>query len=151
QCVPAFWLHALEAPMRLTEVLARVDELVADNDHFEFYWFPHTDRTLTKRNNRVGPTVARRPVSRVRHLVDDELLSNGAFELINRVARRRRSWVPVLNQVSARALSRRSYVEDSYRVFVSPRRVRFAEMEYAVPREALAACLHEIERWLRTH
>jgi L-gulonolactone oxidase len=30
------------------------------------------------------------------------------------------------------------YVDRSYRVFTSPRRVRFLEMEYAVPREALS-------------
>ena len=34
------------------DVVAGLDSLVEDNDHFEFYWFPHTDRLLTKRNNR---------------------------------------------------------------------------------------------------
>ncbi len=49
---PLFTLEAHEAPMRWDEALDRFDELVADNDHFEMYWFPHTDRLLTKRNNR---------------------------------------------------------------------------------------------------
>ncbi len=40
--VPAFLLEAREAPMRWDEVLGRLDELTADNEHFEFYWFPHT-------------------------------------------------------------------------------------------------------------
>lgn len=151
QCVPAFLLHAHEAPMRLPQVFERLDALVAGNDHFELYWFPHTDRALTKANNRVEPTASRRPVGRVRHLVDDELLSNAAFELLNRVARRRRTWTPRLNQVSARVLSERSYVDDSYQVFISPRRVRFREMEYAVPRDVLVPCLTEIDRWLRMH
>ncbi len=54
QCVPAFLLHAREEPMALPDVLDQVDALVDDNDHFEFYWFPHTDKALTKRNNRVA-------------------------------------------------------------------------------------------------
>ena len=44
QCVPAFVLHAVERPEPLGEVLDALDERVAAADHFEFYWFPHTDR-----------------------------------------------------------------------------------------------------------
>src|SRR5919204_41905 len=71
QTVPAFLLRAEEAPMRWNEVLSRLDELAARNEHFEFYWFPHTEGCLTKRNNRVtGPA---RPLPRWRYLLDDEL------------------------------------------------------------------------------
>ena len=34
------------------EVVDGFDELADGNHHFEMYWFPHTDRMLTKRNNR---------------------------------------------------------------------------------------------------
>ena len=51
------------------------------NDHFEFYWFPHTDRVLTKRNNRVAEGESLKPLSRVKGWVDDELLSNKVFSL----------------------------------------------------------------------
>ena len=51
---------AAEAPATLDEVLAELDEHVDGNDHFEFYWFPHTRRVLTKRNNRVLPGTALR-------------------------------------------------------------------------------------------
>ena len=63
QAVPAFRLHAVETAMPLDEVLADLDELVADNEHFEFYWFPHTEIAATKRNNR---TEADRPDPRAR-------------------------------------------------------------------------------------
>jgi len=54
--VPAFLLTAVEEPMRWSEVVGRLDELTSANEHFEFYWFPHTDGCLTKRNNRsAGP------------------------------------------------------------------------------------------------
>jgi L-gulono-1,4-lactone dehydrogenase len=43
-------------------------------------------------------------------------------------------------------LSARSYTDASYRVFVTPRRVRFVESEYAVPRESLAGVLAELRR-----
>jgi L-gulonolactone oxidase len=51
-----------------------------------------------------------------------------------------------LNQVAARALGSRSYTDVSHRVFTSPRRVRFVEMEYAIPRSSLVAVLSELRR-----
>ena len=53
QVEPAFGLRAQESSMPLDEVLARFDELADGTDHFEFFWFPHTTSTLTKRNTRV--------------------------------------------------------------------------------------------------
>ncbi|KQX71741.1 MULTISPECIES: D-arabinono-1,4-lactone oxidase [Aeromicrobium] len=147
QCVPAFLLHAREEPMALPAVMEQLPSLVDDNDHFEFYWFPHTTRTLTKRNNRVPEGTARRPLGRVRRWVDDELLSNTAFEGINRVVARRRSWIPRVNGVAASVLSAREFVDDSFEVFVSSRDVRFREAEFAMPREALPHVLGELAAW----
>ena len=147
QCVPAFLLHAREEPMALPAVLEQLDSLVDDNDHFEFYWFPHTEKTSTKRNNRVAQGTARRPVGRFKHWLDDEFLSNTAFEGINRVVARKPSWIPRVNAIAAGALSAREYVDDSYNVFVSPRTVRFRESEFAMPREALPDVLAELGAW----
>jgi L-gulonolactone oxidase len=54
-----------------------------------------------------------------------------------------------VNKIASRALSARTYVDRSYRVFASPRTVRFREMEYAVPRAAVPQVLAEIEGWLQ--
>ncbi|MGH3498350.1 MAG: D-arabinono-1,4-lactone oxidase [Nocardioidaceae bacterium] len=148
QCVPAFLLHAAEEPMRLNEVLDRVDELADGNDHFEFYWFLHTTRTLTKRNNRVDSKIERQPVGRLRSFVGDELIGNGLFEVVNRLGARQRRLTPRSNAIAARAVAAREYVDNSARVFVSPRRVRFREMEYAIPRERLVAALRAVQSWV---
>jgi FAD-linked oxidoreductase len=148
--VPAFRLEAREEPLPLDDVLAGLDDLVDGNDHFEFYWFCHTRRALTKRNNRV-PDDVDHPLSPVRGWVADELLSNGVFGLVNRVAAAAPRAVRGLNAVSAHALGARTYTAPSHDVFVSPRRVRFREMEYAVPRAAVGGVLAEIDRWTRAH
>src|SRR3954451_13476170 len=73
EVVPAFKLEAVEEPWHLDRVLEQLDGpdgLVEGNDHFEFYWFPHTRRTLTKRNNRV-PDETARPLNPVRAWIDD--------------------------------------------------------------------------------
>ena len=148
QCEPAYALAAAEAPATLDDVLAGLDENVESNDHFEFYWFPHTRRVLTKRNNRVPAGTDLKPVSRLRHFVDDEFLSNTVFDAINKVTTRRPALIPRANAIAARALSARDYIDRSYRVFASPRRVVFREMEYAVPRAAVPQVLAEIESYL---
>jgi len=135
QAEKAFLLSADERPMPLDDVLTGFSELVSTNEHFEFYWFPHTDVALTKRNNRVEGEA--RPLSRARAWVDDEMLSNGLFEVTCRLGARAPALIPRLNRVAARALSARTYVDAAPSVFTSPRRVRFCEMEYAIPRAAL--------------
>ncbi|QKW09646.1 FAD-binding protein [Streptomyces sp. NA04227] len=140
---PLFQLTAREEPMSFQRVTAEFDELHADNDHFEFYWFPHTDNCITKRNNRSpGPNA---PVHPVRGFLEDEVLSNGLFQVVNSLGRAVPRTVPGLARLSSSALSARTYTDIPHKVFTSPRRVRFLEMEYAVPREALVDALRELK------
>ncbi len=140
--VPAFLLEAREEPMRWSEVVSRLDELTSENEHFEFYWFPHTEGCLTKRNNRSpGPP---RPLGRMRFLLDDEFLSNTVFGVTCRLGHAVPAVIKTVNGVAGKALGSRSYVDAAYKVFTSPRRVRFKEEEYAIPREALADVLAEV-------
>ncbi|MEW2514133.1 D-arabinono-1,4-lactone oxidase [Streptomyces sp. NPDC046870] len=140
---PLFLLTAREEPMSFERVLAEFDQLWAENEHFEFYWFPHTGNTNTKRNNRsAGPE---QPVGRLAGWFEDEFLSNGVFQVAQWVGRAVPATVPAIAQVSSRALSARTYTDIPYRVYTSPRRVRFVEMEYAVPRAALVEALRELK------
>ena len=147
--VPAFLLAAREEPMNWAEVIARLDELASANEHFEFYWFPHTDGCLTKRNNRSdGPP---RPLPRWRHQLDDEFLSNTVFGATCRLGQRYPAVIPAINAVAGKALGARTYTDAAYRVFTSPRRVRFKEQEYAIPREHLAEALTAIRGLFSRH
>jgi L-gulonolactone oxidase len=143
---PAFALHAAERPMSLTQVLDELDELVATNEHFEFYWFPHTDKTLTKRNNRLAAGEQPQPLGRRRAFIEDDVIGNGAFRLTCELGRAVPALVPRINQFAARFMGDREYSDASHRVFCSPRRVRFVEMEYAVPRAAVRDAIAGVQR-----
>lgn len=148
ECVPAFALRAVEEPSTLRATMADLDATVAGVDHFEFYWFPHTDRVLTKRNTRLPGDAVLKPLGKVRSYIDDELLSNTVFEGLNRMVTRMPALIPRVNAVSARALSAREHTDRSYRVFASSRTVRFVEMEYAVPASEIGWVLSEVNSWL---
>ncbi|MFE6774628.1 D-arabinono-1,4-lactone oxidase [Streptomyces sp. NPDC057702] len=139
---PEFLLTAREEPLPFDQVTEDFDRLATENEHFEFYWFPHTGNCLTKRNNRsTGPLD---PPGRLSGWVEDELLSNGLFQAACAVGRAVPATIPGIAQLSSRALSARTYTDIPYRVFTSPRRVRFVECEYALPREAAIEALREL-------
>ncbi|GAB3677225.1 D-arabinono-1,4-lactone oxidase [Angustibacter aerolatus] len=149
EVVPAFALRAHEGPGRLPDVLDGWLEHATAHDHFEFYWFPHTDRVLLKQHDRVPPGTPLEPLSPRRAWVDDELLSNRVFEAVNRLAAGMPRLVPALNAVSARALTAREHVDASYRVLASQRSVVFRETEWGFPRAAVPDVVRAIDAWVR--
>jgi L-gulono-1,4-lactone dehydrogenase len=149
RCVPAFRLHAVDRPLPLDDVLGGLDRHVDGNDHFELFTFPHSPIALTRTNNRSdAPPTPRRPR---REWLQDVVLDNHVFGLLNRVARRAPRTIPSLNRLAGRSASQRERVAESFDVFASPRLVRFEEMEYALPREhaveAVRAARQILERY----
>jgi FAD-linked oxidoreductase len=159
RCVPAFTLLADERPMPVEGVLEQFDALAEANDHFEFYWFPYGSNALVKRNNRLsgaaravrapgapGASAGPPPLPAWRRFWEFEVMENAGFGALCRLGRARPKLIPALNRFSSSALSARTYTERSDRVFVTPRRVRFTESEYAVPRESLGHVIAELRR-----
>jgi FAD-linked oxidoreductase len=144
---PLFVIEAHEQPMTWDRALGSYDEMVAGAHHVDMYWFPHTDAMLVKQNVRTDLEPGEQePPSRLAAWWEDELVSNTVFGGLCRVGHRAPGLVPRINRVAGRALSERRYSDLAHRVFVTPRRVRFREMEYAVPREVGLDVLRECRR-----
>jgi FAD/FMN-containing dehydrogenase len=110
--LPAFQLQRREWCTHIEETLAHLDELIAANRNFDFYWYPRSD--LSKL----------------------------------------RTWNPPSEGL--RDLPYAECVEDktgwSHEMLPKARKVKFDEMEYALPAEQGPACFQEIrprikERW----
>jgi len=142
ETVPAFTLEGVDSTAPLDEVLGRIDELADGAEHFEFYVFPHSRLALTRTNRKVDR--APRPPSPARAWVDDVLLRNHVFGLACAAGRRAPRLIPQLNRLLARASGTTRRVDRSYRVFASPRLVRFTEMEYALPRAHAADAVRAV-------
>ena len=124
QCVPAFVLQAGEDPGTLSGTLADLDALVDGTDHFEFYWFPHTDRVAHQAQHAAAGGRRRASAARVagvarrRPAVEPRLrgASTGS-------APRDRGRCPRINRVTSRvAVARASSPTASHRVFTSAAR-----------------------------
>jgi len=141
--VPAFNLAVIEEPMRVDDVLQNLDLHVDSNDHFEFFWVPHTGWALTKRNNRNNLPIE--PMSKMSHWYSKTLMENYAFGAVCMLGKARPSLIPKL----AKALpssGRNEFSDASHKVFASKRIIKFYEMEYAIPREACAEALNRVRR-----
>jgi L-gulono-1,4-lactone dehydrogenase len=142
RCVPAFTLRGIDRPQPLEEVLAGFDQLVAENEHFEFYVFPHCKTALTRANNRTHAPA--QPRSRPRAWAEDVLLVNHAFGACCRLGRRFPAQIPKINRIVTRLAGESRRTDRSDRIFASPRLVRFTEMEYALPRAQITGAVRRV-------
>ncbi len=142
RCVPAFTIHRVDEPLPLDDVLARLDEHVDSDDHFELFVFPYTRTALTLTSRRTDREP--RPAGRAQVLLRDVLLENAALEAASRTGRRLPALIPRVNRALVRAMSRAEHLDQSHRVYANRRTVRFTEMEYAIPRERTAEALERV-------
>jgi len=148
QCVPRYLLRAIEAPAPLDEVLDSYEDRNRASDHFEFYWFPHTSSARTKTNTRLPIEAGTEPLGGVSRFVDEELVNNAALGAVVGFQRFAPSTTPRINRAIDSVSSSRDYVDESHRVFVTRRRVRFREMEYALPLHAVPTALRELREMI---
>ena len=150
ECVPSFALRAIEIPEPLDEVLDSFAERATAVDHFEFYWFPHTATALTKSNTRLPADTSAVRQGAVSAWVDDELVSNGVFAVTCALGTIAPGIIPGFNRVADKLVAQRDITDRSHRIFVADRRVRFREMEYAIPREHVPEALRAIRTLVET-
>ncbi|WP_054814865.1 D-arabinono-1,4-lactone oxidase [Nocardia arizonensis] len=140
---PSFVLEGVERPIPVEEVLGDLDSYIDGNDHFEFYMFAHSHLAMTKRNNVVESP--ERPRGKAADWFADILMSNYTFDALCKLGRWQPGLIPWIHRGAAHAGSYRRQVDRSYRVFASPRLIRFTEMEYALPRAHSVAAIREIK------
>jgi L-gulono-1,4-lactone dehydrogenase len=145
QCVPAFVLHAVDEPAPLTDVLATLHDRAAASDHFEFYWFPHTDVALTKRQTRLDESAVRKPLPIVGKWIDETLLSNGVYRAVCAAGQMAPAITPPFSRLAVKLTGDREYTDRSHRVLTQSRTVRFREMEYAVPADRIVPVFRAVQ------
>ena len=145
QCVPAFLMQAIDEPAPLEEVLTSLDERVTASDHFEFYWFPHTEVALTKRQTRLPESAVRHPLPRVGRWIDETLLSNGVYRVACATGQVIPAIIPPFSRLAVKLTGDREYTDRSHTVLTQSRTVRFREMEYALPAENVVPAFREVQ------
>lgn len=148
--VPTFVLEAREAAEPLGPVVENFKERVHAADHLEYYWFPQTEVAHVKTNTRRPGDYPTKPIPRWKSIIDDDILSNSAFGVLNKLTGPFPGLTKTFAQLSAKGLAQREYSDVAHGVFVTPRRVKFNEMEYAVPLADASEVLAEVHKAINT-
>ena len=144
QCVDAFVLRSADSPRPFDDVLDGWKDLVEAADHFEFYWWPHTDLAMTQWKTRLPADTDFVKPNPVGLWAERRLLENEALRAQQAVGHLLPSTVPALSRFATSVYGDGEKTGVSYEIFASPRLVRFRESEYAIPFDALPQALREV-------
>jgi FAD-linked oxidoreductase len=138
-------LHQREWLVDTEELLEDMEPLIRDNQQFELFPVPNSDRTIVVVTNEAHPDAE--------DFIEDEPYAvntlRDAFNLTRKLPVGR-DWAynTALDLDMGSGINR---IGNSHEVLVHPRVVRFMEMEYTVPAEMGADCLREILATIRQH
>jgi FAD/FMN-containing dehydrogenase len=118
--LPLYRLHEVVRREPLDDCLATLEERIADNRHFEFFWYPADDCAFTKTLN---PTD--RPPTPPKATDSGQQAAGLSSETHERI-------------------------DDSWRIFPTVRENRFNEMEYSLPAGRGTECFLEVRDLMRT-
>jgi FAD-linked oxidoreductase len=132
------------------ELFAKLDELVAKNRHFEFFWFPYSDVAVCKALNETEKP-APKPCSAEELRRRGERTDGGSrvFAGINEVLPLMPFFLKPAHGLFSRFMPTPAKARWSHETFPSPRPIRFNEMEYSVPIDRGADCVREIVAEIR--
>lgn len=129
----------------LEEVCAQLDTWVDENRNFEFFWFPYATMCQVKTLNITTYKPKEQPI---KSFFNDTLLENTIFGLLSEGSRVFPKMSKAVSQLSASFIPNHTKVNYSYRLFTTQRLIKFQEMEYNVPAEAMAQIIAEMREVL---
>lgn len=137
----AYKLREHEYTEDFETVLRRLPELVQSNRHFEFWTFFESDLAIVKRLNESADEDTPPP--------SVDLPVDAVLDLASRLAHGAPGMDGAMQKMLTALQPGTERVGRSYRIFPSPRRTRFNEMEYELPAARGPDCLREIREAVR--
>lgn len=154
ECVPMFRVAADEEVMPVDDVLDSFVAQAREHDHFSFLWYPHSTTALVKRNRRLREgeeAEGYAPQSAFSRFLDEALVQTWGRQVSAAVGTMAPSMVPKVNQFTATLMARKKFTDDSHQVFAQSHKVRFNELEYAVPLADGPEVVREIRALIERH
>ncbi len=143
--VPTFRLESRAESLPFDTVLARLDTLLADNDHVLLSYFPFVSKVRLSLQNRTNGPIRRG--NGFRRWVSERLLGLYATRLAVTLGEAFPEQIPRLNKLMSFFMPRRDrLVGRSDRVFQAPLSPPVGTMEYAVPADRAAEVLRAIRQ-----
>lgn len=127
--------------LSLQNCLPQLHTLRADNQHFEFYWFPYTNTVQVKTMNRIGEN---NTAAKKGSMLNELIVENGFLWALSEISRMQPRFAKTISKACALGIPTGTHIGYSHQTFVTPRLVKFREMEYSVPYKEMEAVLRDI-------
>jgi FAD-linked oxidoreductase len=147
---PGYKLAERNFLMAPDDLFRDLDDLVAKNRHFEFFWFPYADHAICKTLNETDePAPAPRSIEAMKTRGEAVGGDMRAFAAINEMLPYAPFFLKTAHGLFSRLMPGPVRVRWSHEAFPSPRNIRFNEMEYGVPYASGADCVREVVETIR--
>jgi FAD-linked oxidoreductase len=147
---PAYRLVERNFLLPPDELFRQLDDLVAKNRHFEFFWFPYADHAICKTLNETDEAApAPRSAEELRKRGEKSSGDMRAFATINEALPYLPAMLKPAHGLFSRLMPVKGKARWSHELFPSPRTIRFNEMEYGVPYANGPDCLREVVETIR--
>jgi len=146
--LPAYELEGHSYRLSLDKSLRQIDHLRKQHRHMELYWFPYTNTVQIKTMN-LAKRRRNKKQSKGNNSFKKLVLENGVFWGMSEVSRLLPKASGIISTISAAGVPVGSEVRPSHELFITPRLVKFQEMEYAVPVEKFVHIMREMDATIR--
>ena len=140
---PIYNLHYISKKANLFEVLPTFQQSVDEHRHIEWFYFPGSDTIQLKQMDQAPYTPALE-VNRKWEKFKAGALENGAFYVLSEAAKNMPQLSKHVAKISSLGISDVARNDVSYKIFPSPRAVKFIETEHAIPLHRFEEAIEEI-------
>ena len=147
QALPLYALRYSSEHISLLDTLMNASTIMNEHRHAEWFYFPGQEKLQLKTMDLIPKPEMKS--SKFQKWTDD-FMENTVFQLLSRGCRVMPKATKYVSKLSASAVPTGVKEAYSYDIFPSPRKVKFLEMEYAIPVERFEEALEEIHYVLKS-
>lgn len=141
----AYQLVGKSYRLSLSSCLNQLQSLCHSNRNFEFFWFPYTNKVQVKTFNKVEGIQGKKTGQQIFKKI---AIENGLFWTLSEVSRLVPRTSKMISLISAMGVPVGEEMNDSHLIYPTPRLVKFQEMEYSIPADAVTAVIRDIDQMI---
>lgn len=147
QVYPLYALSYSSNHITIEETLKNAQQIIHANRHAEWFYFPGQEKMQLKTMNQIDEPSKKTAVFQK---WKDDFMENNILQFVSSCCKTYPKASKLVSKLSASGVPTGSKEEYCYDIFPSPRKVKFLEMEYAIPLEHFETVVEEIHYVLKS-
>ena len=146
--IPLYSLHYVSSRENLFSSLQTFQQDIREHRHIEWYYFPGAETIQVKKMNLLPPKYAMER-ERIMENLKLEVIENQLFEMASKLCKLQPRLSHSVSKLSSKLITEGEKTDICYKVYPTPRRVKFNEAEFALPLQQFEACMEEVHAMMK--